>query len=274
MVHLHPTAFDHCLLKCVQRGDIIQNSIYKLDTCSTTFTQLGFKAPIYRGIGSLFVCDIMPARDGGQPFLIVVSAVRIGGQDIQEQDPMTLYLLLKGIIEDPDWFDGSLATNQYRVRAPLVFPVQKLVDYDTLWEPNASFLAKGLWVLGDSVDIDITTTKSQDEEFGNEGPKKMILRKTPKPDIYTVCDASLNEIAENNVAFVPTLEASKKLKKMFETANTVALMCEFDETRRRWVPILSEERGNANGGNHTGPDLNNQKPLEKRGIVVGNIHYQ
>ena len=63
------------------------------------------------------------------------------------------------------------------------------------------------------------------------------MHKTNKPDIYDLyTDSKLY-----GIAYIPTLKASKKIRKLFENREEMVFKCQYSIDYKKWIPISEAE---------------------------------
>jgi hypothetical protein len=224
---IYPTAFNPCILRCStdESGGKI-STLFQEHTFDTMYVQLAFTDKIF-GQGSTFRCDFMEARDGGLPFLLILDVLNIGSNDLLLY-PYTMRLeLLRQIISDTSFFDIRSLENEFRVRVPPLFNIDRVQELIDIIIPNFYGIAHGVAFTKDSFRGQLKNEKNV-----------YIMRKTRFPEIYELFSDGIVPIPGNNVAYVPTLELSRKLKTLFSNRNSVKVPCVFHADRQKWVPQL------------------------------------
>ena len=220
----YPSAFSPCVLRCKMEGGHPMCSLHFLHSLDTIFCQLSWKQKVYEGDGSLFRCDYMQARDGGLPFLIVTDTIMLSGCTVEGTQTFRTLGVNKVL---QDLLDMSSPLNEYRVRAPEIFPVTEINNVITFTIPNLYGIANGVAFVRDS-----HVERSSPEE------NNFIMRKTKYPECYELYLDSINPVPGNNIAYIKTLEQALKVADLLKDKNSVRVTCAFNEQRQKWFPLV------------------------------------
>ncbi len=196
-------------------------------TLDTVYVQLAFTSKIYTEQESLFRCDYLDARDGGLPFLTIVDVLKIGGSSFDNISQPVRFEFVKQILEDPDFFDVNSSTNEFRLKSPILYEAAALHEVFKYVLPSFYGVALGTAFITDGRTI---RRKLGDNEF--------IIRKTQKPEVYELYLDGVQPVPGNNIAYVPTLALSRKLKLVLQHRNSGKIRCVFQEERQKWMPVL------------------------------------
>lgn len=225
--HVYLSAFNPCILRCIHANGHPTATLYMEHTLDTVYVQLAFTSKIFTEHESLFRCDYMEARDGGLPFLIIVDVLKIGVDSFETIAQPVRFEFIKQILDDPDFFDMSSSTNEFRLRSPILFEAAAIHEVFTYILPSFYGIALGTAFITDGR---TARKKIADNEF--------ILRKTQKPEVYELYIDGVQPVPGNNIAYVPTMALSKKLREFLQHRNSAKVTCIFQEERQKWMPVL------------------------------------
>lgn len=224
---IYLSAFNPCILRCIHANGHPTATLYMEHSLDTVYVQLSFSNLVFTEEESLFRCDYMEARDGGLPFLTILDVLKLGTRTFDDVPRGVRLELVKQIIEDPEFFDIDSPTNEFRVRSPLLFEVSRIHEVVTYILPSFYGVALGTAFIADGSP---KRKKVADNEF--------IIRKTQKPEVYELYLDGVQPVPGNNIAYVPTMALSKKLKEFLQHRNSARLTCVFQEERQKWMPLL------------------------------------
>ena len=229
-IWIYPCAFNPCILRCSNQNGNPTYCLYMEHTCDTLYVSLDFSSKVFEGDGSIFRCDLMSARDGGLPFLIVTNVISLCGKSNPNvsSDMSSAMFLPKTILENPEYFNMSSTINEYRVRPPTFLLVEQCEEMMTYLIPNFYGIANGFAFARDKCFP--LPTKQDDNVF--------VVRKTPKTEVYEIFIDGYHPVSGNNTLYIPTLDMSRKLKALFHNKNSVKVHCVFDERRQKWSPNI------------------------------------
>ncbi len=225
--HIYLSAFNPCILRCIHMNGHPTATLYMEHTLDTVYVQLAFTEKIFTPEESLFRCDYLEARDGGLPFLTMIDVIKIGTVSYQSVVQATRFELLKQILDDADFFDMNSPTNEFRLRSPMLFDAADIHEVFDYILPSFYGIALGTAFIADGRP---QRRKVADNEY--------IIRKTQKPEVYELYIDGVQPVAGNNIAYIPTMELSKKLKTFLQSRNSARVSCAFHEERQKWMPIL------------------------------------
>lgn len=227
--YIYPSAGNPCILRCLTDSTGTRICTLFLEhTYDTMYVQLAFTDKIFtKNEDSVFRCDYMEPRDGGLPFLQLIDVLKVGEKDLKEQKYAIRMELAKQIIEDPLLFDVNSLENEFRVRAPPLYRLEQIEEVFSLVIPNFYGVAHGVAFTKDGFREQLKNEKDQ-----------YVIRKTRYPEIYELSVDGVTPIPGNNVAYVPTLELSRKLREFLSTRNSAKVKCTFHADRQKWVPLL------------------------------------
>ncbi|KAJ3026567.1 hypothetical protein HDV00_011772, partial [Rhizophlyctis rosea] len=229
---VYPSAFNPCLLKCYEQEGKKIVALYNLTSVDTTFCQLSFQTPMFKGEGSIFICDMMEAKDSGLPYLIFVDMAAAPGEDIQANPFIVRHELIKRILQDNNLFDIHSPDNEFRLRAPLMFCTSDISSVFRWVLPNFYAAAKGIGFVRDTQDL-------ISKKGASHADSVMIIRKTKWSDIYELfLSDGVTQVPGNNVAFIPNLDISKKMRDYLRFRTSAPIHCTFDEIRQKWIPLF------------------------------------
>jgi hypothetical protein len=194
----------------------------------TMYVQLSFTENVFTEESSLFRCDYLEARDGGLPFLTVLDVVQIGKRSFADVPLGVKQEFIEQMLKDPKFFDVNSPINEFRLRSPILFDANLIEEVTTFIMPSFYGIAFGTAFIAD------TPLKQRRSMKENE----FIIRKTRKPEVYELYLDGLQPVPGNNIAYVPTIELSKKLKAFFSNRNSASVTCRFQEDRQKWIPEL------------------------------------
>ena len=225
--HIYLSAFNPCVLRCIHVNGHPTATLYMEHTLDTAYVQLAFTDKIFTAEESLFRCDYLEARDGGLPFLSMLDILKIGTVSYESISQATRFELLKQILDDTDFFDMHSPTNEFRLRMPTLFYASEIHEVFDYILPSFYGVALGTAFIKDGQP---QRRKVADNEF--------IIRKTQKPEVYELYIDGVQPVAGNNIAYVPTMELSRKLKTFLQQRNSARIPCVFQEERQKWMPVL------------------------------------
>jgi hypothetical protein len=223
MALIYPSRFDPCIVTCALDGSRRQVCIYNETTADTVFAQLPLADDIFSEGGSRFRADLVPARDGGRDFLTLVDVMVLMGQDTSgkgwEWKQAKINEILEQVVTDA-------STHDFRLLAPRVFPASDIHEVVSYHIPNHPGHCLGAALVDDNFNAAITF----------EDQDRFVVRRTRYPDVYELFLDGVRPVPGNNTAYVPTLELSKEMRKMFEKRNSCVMRCTFDDRRQKWIP--------------------------------------
>lgn len=226
--YIYPTAFNPCILRCASENGKDICTLYMEHTFDTVYVQLAFTDKICKENETLFRCDYMEAKDGGLPFLIVLDIIKSGHRTYTDQKYGVRLELCRQLLEDLEFFDMNSFSNEFRVRSPLLFHILQIDEVFTYIIPNMYGVARGVAFTKDGFREPV---KSEDNSF--------LIKRTKLPEVFELYLDGLTPVSGNNIAYIPSIEVSKKLKHMMNNRNSMRIQCEFHEKRQKWVPIVS-----------------------------------
>jgi hypothetical protein len=231
MTFIFPSSFNPCVLYLKKDKNVKYNILYIQSTFDTMYIELVLKDSLYENNGSIFYCDFIQAKDGGFPFLLFKDISMLKGETVIGD-----YTKRLSIINDITCLSNKL--DEFRIKSPTLFPVEQIEHVVETINPNFYGIVNGIEF---TTDVE-KSTKSLDIGGGGGGGdvKECIMRKTQQSDVYELFKLSngVEILCENNLAYIPTLELSKKLASIFKKKNSIKVSCEYNKDRRKWKPIL------------------------------------
>jgi hypothetical protein len=224
---IYPSSFNPCILRCALENGREVSTLYMQQTSDTMYVQLASTEKIFNEQDSLFRCELMEARDGGLPFLIVYDVIKIGDRKFDNVRYPVRFELCRQIIEDEEYFSQTSYMNEFRVRIPILYPLEQIDQVFTYIIPNMYGIAHGVAFIKDGFN---DSTKVSGNNY--------LIRKTKLPEVYELYVDGTTPVPGNNIAYIPTLELAKKVKNFLANRNSARVKCEFNENRQKWVPIL------------------------------------
>ena len=224
---IYPSAHNPCILRCVHDNGHPMCTLYLEHSLDTQYVQLAFTDKIYTEEETLFRCDYVEARDGGLPFLTIVDVMKVGSENLTDVKPLVRLELVKLLLNDKQFFDVDSPTNEFRVRAPTIFDVAEITDVFTSILPSFYGVVNGIAFVKDK----FPSPRKNDEDH-------FIIRKTRKSEVYELYLNGVQPAPGNNIAYVPTMDLSRKLKAFLQHRNSAKIRCVFQEDRQKWVPVL------------------------------------
>lgn len=208
-----------------------QNMLYFESTQNITFIQLDFKECMYNDSGSVIYCDLVSALDGGFPYLIFKYITLLSGKICnQENESIQSFILNKNYI------DIQNPINEYRIKSPSLFSCDQVDFVINTIIPN---------FYGDVCGFDFYSFPKLHQEVDNDeafNNKIFLIKKTNYSDVYELNSYSttngIEKVRGNNLAYIPTLDLSKKLYNLFKERNSLKMECEYNFERQKWTPIL------------------------------------
>lgn len=232
--HIYLTAFNPCILRCIHANGHPSATLYMEHTLDTLYIQLAFTEKVFTERESLFRCDYMEARDGGLPFLTIVDVLKIGERHLKDTVSQPVrFELVKQILSDPDFFDVHSSVNEFRLRSPELFHVSDIHEVTTFFMPSFYGMALGTAFITDRVG-----SQRKVVDIGKNTDSEFIIRKTQKPEVYELYIDGVQPVAGNNIAYIPTIDLSKKVKAFLQHRNSARIPCVFHEGRQKWMPVL------------------------------------
>jgi len=225
--YIYPTACNPCILRCALENGKEISTLYMEHTFDTIYVQLAFTENMYKEDETLFHCDYMEAKDGGLPFLIVLDIIKSGSKDFKSFNYNIRLELAKSILEDPFFFDINSYANEYRVRLPLLFNLNQINEVFTHIIPNMYGVAHG-----------VAFTKDGFREQVKTNDNNFLIRKTKLPEVYELYIDGMTPVPGNNIAYIPSLELSKRLRDLLSTRNSTRIRCIMHEKRQKWIPVV------------------------------------
>ena len=83
-----------------------------------------------------------------------------------------------------------------------------------------------------------SSQQDQVQEIDSSNQRRLIIRKTKYSDIYELYLDGITPVEGNNVAYIPSLDVSKKMRELFKTRMSFPLTCSFDTLRQKWIPVI------------------------------------
>lgn len=231
---IYPTAFNPCVLRCVYENGHPTFCIFWEHTCDTKYVQLAFSDEIVKDTGTLFRCDYMEPVDGGLPYLIILDVISTNENISSNKNimPFVKYPdrrhVPRSILEDPTLFDINSSVNEFRVRPPTMFHATQIKEVFDYIIPNFFGVTYGVNFCCDG--FSSLTEKTEENRF--------LIRKTLKTEVYELYLDGVQPVPGNNIAFIPTMELSKKMKAFLQNRNSAKVKCVFNESRQKWMPVL------------------------------------
>ncbi len=225
--YIYPSAFNPCILRCVLKNGIPTTTLYMEHTCDTKYVQLAFAEDVFEEDDILFKCDLMEAKDGGFPYLIIQDILKMREKNWKEVKPMVRYELIKMLFYDPTYFDINSTDNGFRVRLPILFDVSQIHEVYDFILPNFYGVVHGVNFIKDTHS---QVSKSKDNQY--------IIRKTSLPEVYELYMDGIQPLPGNNIAYIPTMELSRKLKELLSQRNSAKVSCILNEERQKWIPVI------------------------------------
>lgn len=196
-------------------------------TFDTLYVQLSFSETFYKEEDTLFRCDYVSAKDGGLPFLIILDVIKIGNRIFNDVPYGTRLEFIRLYLQDSEIFDVNNMNNEYRVRFPTLFSVDRIQEVFDFIIPNFYGNVYGVAFTHDS--------HVESKKIGDSG---FLIKKSGLPEVYELFYDGLRPIPGNNIAYIPTLELSKKVRDYLKNRNSAKIQCLFDENRQKWIPNL------------------------------------
>ena len=159
--------------------------------------------------------------------MLILDVIKVGNKTFDDVKPSVRFEFVKSILKDPSFFDMDSTTNEFRVRAPILYDVADIHEVFTFLLPSFYGAAVGTAFIADGY---CRRRKAADNEF--------VIRKTKKSEVYELYIDGVQPVPGNNIAYVPTLEASRKLKAFLQNRNSARVTCVFQEERQKWMPVL------------------------------------
>jgi hypothetical protein len=223
-VSVYPSAFNHGVLTCSIDGSRQLSTLYFENTMDTWFVQLSVPKDLFQEGGSQFRVDLLEAVDGGQSILTICDVHRLSGRDVSDM-PLSQRLLL---IDQTFFHEGeSFDADEFRIMRPRLRPsseIHRVITFDCHNHP------------GRCVGAAFTNDTYNRNTRPSEGT--FLVRKSRYPEVYELFIDGVQPAPGNNVAYIPTLEMSKKLKGLFAERNSLTLPFHFHEARQKWVPVI------------------------------------
>ena len=225
--YIYPTAGNPCVLRLVMKNGNPMCTLYMEHTFDTRFVQLAFADDVFKEQETLFRCDYMEPKDGGLPFLVILDIIK---SDVRSYDDVKRGVRLefvKMLITDKSYFDVDSVINEFRVRLPYLLDVKLVNEMVEFILPNFYGIVNGFAFVKDEY---IDNSKAKDNQY--------IIRKTRLPEVYELYIDGVEPVSGNNIAYIPTMELSKKLKSFLGNKNSSKIQCTFNEERNKWIPVL------------------------------------
>ena len=224
-VSVYPSAFNHGILTCCIDGPRQLSTLYFENTMDTWFVQLSVPEKLFQDGGSQFRVDLLEASDGGQPILTICDVHRLSGRDVSHM-PLDQRLLL---IDQTFFHEGDecFEADEFRIMRPRLRPSSEIHTVMTFDCHNHPGRCLGAAFSNDTYNPNTTSAEGT-----------FLVRKSRYPEVYELFIDGVQPVPGNNVAYIPTLEMSKKLKELFMERNSLTLPFQFHEARQKWVPVL------------------------------------
>ena len=223
-VCIYPSAFNHGILTCSIDGSRRLSTLYFENTMDTWFVQLSVPENLFQDGGSQFRVDLLEASDGSQPILTVCDVHRLSGRDVSAMGiNQRLILIDQRFFGEGEIFEAD----EFRIMRPRLRPsseIHRVMTFDCHNHPGR---CHGAAFTNDDYNRD---TRPAEGTF--------LVRKSRYPEVYELFIDGVQPAPGNNVAYIPTLEMSKKLRELFADRNSLTLPFHFHEVRQKWVPAL------------------------------------
>ncbi len=241
-VRVYPSAFNPCILRCARdsesgggsrQGDNVSVTLYMEHTFETLFVQLAFSDEFFANEENIFKCDLMEARDGGLPFLQVVDVLRLGAQTFSDVPYEKRHDILCETLQNPEYFDISSPSNEYRVRFPVFFSLAEVPSICQYELPNFYGVVLGFALTANYQERPCT------ERVGTFEDQNFVIQKTKLPGVYELFQPGAHfPVIGNNVAYIPNIQLAKQLRAHLNNRSSDLVKCTYDHTRQKWTPVL------------------------------------
>lgn len=221
---VYPSAFNHGVLTCSVDGQKKVSTLYFENTSDTWFLQLDLPSAVFADGGSQFRIDYLEPSDGGHPILTICDVLCLAGKDLTGLSLMDRWNKARELLFREQ---ETLTAGDFRLMQPRLRDASDMVDVLAFDVNNHPGICVGAAFHNDTYN-----------EHGGPGEGEFIVRKSRYPDVYELFIDGVQPVPGNNVAYVPTLEMSQRLRSIFSERNSVTLPCTFLENRQKWVPVL------------------------------------
>lgn len=231
MSTIYPSAFNHCVLTCWLEAGRETCTLYFENTMDTWYVQLQMPKYLFLESGSRFRCDALDAHDGGTKYLTVCDANLLRGEDISGHSLENRRRLLhEALFESSTSHDTLRAGDEFRLVPARTFDFSQIIDVETFHVPNHPGICYGAAFLNDDFNPHVAGAV--------EG--MYVVRKSRYPDVYELYEDGVHPVPGNNIAYVPTLSMSRRLREVFKSRNSISLSCAYNPQRQKWVPQIDE----------------------------------
>lgn len=231
---VYPTNFQRCILRCVAESfGKTCILLYTEDNYDSITLQMSFSDAVYNNGGSIFECQILEPKDGGRRYLVLTDIIQFGNHDWTQEPYMTRYQQLKKIITNSDYFNQNHPSNECRLQVPQLFVITNPSDVRDIFNliiPNYHGNVTGVYFCNDQTRASLISSE--------EDKQDLVITKTRFSDVYHVTYDGINPVKGNDIAFVPTMQVSLKLRDIFQNRNSIKLPCSFHTIRQKWTPIF------------------------------------
>ena len=117
-------------------------------------------------------------------------------------------------------------TDEFRLLPARLFSAAMVTEVLTFHVPNHPGVCHGFAFVND--DFNPHYAGTEDGLF--------VVRKTRYPDVYELYEDGVHPIPGNNIAYIPTLCLSKRLREIFRERNSTSMKCVYNTQRQKWVP--------------------------------------
>jgi hypothetical protein len=228
---VYPSAFNYCVLTCWLDAGRKACALYFENTMDTWHIQLELPEDLFSDGGSRFKCDMLEAHDGGPRYLTVYDATLMRGEDLTTLPARTRRKMMQEALFKSDGrVEGSCGkmTDEFRLIPARLFPTTNVKEILSYHVPNHPGVCHGFAFLDDNFN----------PHFARTDDGWFVVRKSRYPDVYELYEDGVHPIPGNNVAYIPTLSLSQRLREIFKNKNSTSLHCVYNAQRQKWVPNL------------------------------------
>ena len=223
---IYPSSFTSCILFCRDSYCIL----YFQKTGESLYLGLGFSKKMYDQGEAQFYCDLVQARDGGFPFLLLKDISKYKGLSTRHLTRMKRLDVINSIIDDTSLIDLSIKFNEYRIKTIDLFSCNEINQVLDNIIPN---------LYGITFGVEFLTEKLNEIDEKCLDKRVLILKKTNYPEVYELFVNENTHVSGNNIiAYIPTLEMSLAISKMFEKKDQIKVECEYNNQLKKWTPNI------------------------------------
>lgn len=226
---IFPTAFKKCTLRCTFRNKRRVITLFMQHSRDTKYVEVGFSESFFENGDVVFQCDLMEARDGGNPYLFVHDVVRYGNKVLPTAHEARLAMI------DDMLHRHVTFPSEFRLNIPDLFDLDRLKDVFDFVLPNYRAVALGVGFSSDFVPNPNPQTISELEE------QEFVIQKTDLPEVYELY-IGIHAVPGNNIAYIPTLTVAKYVRSILGHRMSARMVFKYNVEREKWTPEVNHPK--------------------------------